>query len=91
MLSFFDTSLRSGTMPAALFTLLPSLDGLADPAWDLSWHRKPCSVLAASPDEARRLAAGQYTVAVHPGPVLAAWHSPWLDRRLVAVEQDSVA
>jgi hypothetical protein len=73
-------------MPLFLFMLYPALDGLTDPAWSLSWHKDPCRILAASAQDARRVAAGQYTVAVHPDPVLSGWHSPWLDSRLVAVE-----
>ncbi|MBL6079182.1 hypothetical protein JMJ56_14280 [Belnapia sp. T18] len=73
-------------MSTSLFMLRPALDGLTDPAWGLSWHRNPCQIHARSAEEARRVAAGQYTVAVHPDPLLAAWHSPWLDTRLVAVD-----
>lgn len=73
-------------MSTSLFMLRPAVDRLTDPAWDLSWHRDPCHIRAASAEEARRVAAGQYTVAVHPDPLLTAWHSPWLDTRLVAVD-----
>ncbi|MDN3568181.1 hypothetical protein QWZ14_27695 [Paeniroseomonas aquatica] len=68
------------------FLLIPIADGMPDPAWSLSWHAEPCEIVAETPELARRLAAGRFTVAVHPGKPLASLGSPWLDRRLVHVQ-----
>lgn len=58
---------------------------MPDPAWRLSWHTGPCEIVAETAEIARSLAAGRFTVAVHPGGHLASRASPWLDRRLVQV------
>jgi hypothetical protein len=73
-------------MTTSRFRLCPIPDGLADPAWLLSWYRGPCETLAASVEEARWLAAGRYTIAAQKDPRLASQVSPWLDSSLVAVE-----
>lgn len=70
-----------------IFRLQPAQEGIPDPAWMLSWHFGPCDIAAESAHHARVLAACQYTVAVHPGPHLSSRHSPWLDPRLVTVDE----
>ena len=68
------------------FLLRPFSERIVDLAWDLSWHAGPCEIMAKTADEARRVAAGQFTVAVLLDPALFDQRSPWLEVRLVAVE-----
>lgn len=69
----------------AIFLLQPTSEGIPDPAWALSWHVGTCEIAADSPEMARNLAAGQFTVPVHPGMHLACNRSPWFEPKLVVV------
>lgn len=62
-----------------VFLLTPVRESRTDPAWALSWYVGPVEVAAPSADAARRLAAGQYTKAVHPEGRFIANRSPWLE------------
>ena len=68
------------------FRLCPVPDSVRDPAWALSWTAASCEIVAETAERARRLAAGLFTVAMHPGEHLMHRMSPWLDPRLVVVE-----
>jgi hypothetical protein len=70
-----------------IFRLQPTQDGVTDQAWRLSWHVGPSDIAANSAQQARVLAACRYTVAIHPGAHLKSRRSPWLDPRLVTVEE----
>lgn len=70
----------------SVFLVTPVRESLADPAWALSWHIGPVEVAAGSTEEARRCAAGRYTMAMSPNAQTAGGRSPWLERDLVTVE-----
>ncbi|WP_157033716.1 hypothetical protein [Belnapia moabensis] len=76
-----------------IFLLQPTSEGIPDPAWALSWHVGACEIAADSPEMARNLAAGQFTVPVLPGLHLACHRSPWFEQKLVVVTalDDAVA
>jgi hypothetical protein len=69
------------------FELSPLPSGATNPAWGLSWQAAPCEILAETAEQARCLAAGQFTLAVHPGRHLECHRSPWLNPDLVQVVQ----
>ena len=70
-----------------LYRLLPLRTFLENPAWAWSWEHSPCEVTAASADEARRVAAGWFTVPLRrTSDDLVQLFSPWLDPTLVSVE-----
>ena len=69
------------------FLLCPIASGLPDPAWNLSWHSDPCEIAATSAEEARRIAAGRFTVAMLSDPSLLRRSSPWYESRLVTIKQ----
>jgi len=69
------------------FLLQPARNDASDPAWALSWHMGPCKVTAETAEHARRIAAGWFTVALHPGEHLSCRRSPWLDEHLVLTER----
>ena len=68
------------------FLLHPIASGLPNPAWSLSWHSGPCEISAKSVEEARQIAAGQFTVAMLSDPAILDQRSPWYESHLVVVE-----
>jgi hypothetical protein len=68
------------------FLLRPITSGLPDPVWSLSWHSGPCEISAKSVEEARQIAAGQFTVAMLSDPAMRDQRSPWYESHLVVVE-----
>ena len=79
------TALYVEEVPVPVFLLTPVRESLTDPAWALSWYVGPVKIAAISADAARRLAAGQYTMAVHPEGRFIASRSPWLEPHLVTI------
>jgi hypothetical protein len=72
-------------VPVPVFLLTPVSENLTDHAWALSWHVGPVKIAASSADAARRLAAGQYTMAAYPEGQFIAGRSPWLEPDLVTI------
>ena len=68
------------------FLLTPKPSELSNKAWALSWYCGRFETVATDADQARAIAAGQFTVALHPGGHLPLQSSPWFDPQLVSVE-----
>ena len=70
-----------------LFHAKPLLATLEDPAWTDAPYRGECWVNAADEQEARGLISGRYMNAAANIPGHARGPSPWMDARLVAVQE----
>ena len=70
----------------AVFRLQPCPTSLDDPAWSMSWHSKPCQIVAETIEQARQFANCAFIVplssAAGPGQDLP---RPWSDPRLVKI------
>ena len=70
----------------AVFRLQPCPASLDDPAWSMSWHRKPCQIVAETIEQARQFANCAFIVplssAAGPGQDMPL---PWTDPRLVEI------
>lgn len=67
---------------------LQPLDAMLDhPAWEVSWHRASCHVVAETPQRARSYANGAFILPLKPAaPEAGLVELPWTSPRLVAVE-----
>lgn len=68
------------------FRLEPEPAELSNKAWSLSWYCGVFETSALDADEARSIAAGQFTIALHPGGCLPHRSSPWLDPQIVSIK-----
>ncbi len=68
----------------AVFRLQPCPPNLDDPAWTMSWHRKPCYVVAETAEQARLFAGCAFTVPLRSAAELAmGLPLPWSNPSLV--------
>jgi hypothetical protein len=71
-----------------IYRLEPLAAGLADPSWAISRSQRPCEIVADTPEAARCIACGLFTLAVLPQDLHAAgFRQPWLSPMLVAVHR----
>jgi hypothetical protein len=71
-----------------VYQLQPLESGLLHPAWSISWHQKPCTIVADTPAQARQFANGAFIIPMRPAVEPAqALPLPWSSVELVMAER----
>jgi hypothetical protein len=74
-------------MSMPVFRLQPLDAGSDHPAWEVSWHRAACWVVAETPQRARRYANGAFILPMKPATSdEVAVELPWTSAGLVEVQ-----